>query len=235
MELTFGLAAAIGIGPAMIMMYAVLRKYTYPAVKNPFFSDPTFFMLFVIGLIAGTVLFSAYTYFWGSEVVNAILFAVLECLILLVVLNLKRFHRKSDTVFYGYGLGLGLGATMSMGMSYYLLQLAGSVDASGVVTLLVMAIAKTMVLGAAGLTVGEAVAKTRILEYTAQAVLVNMVFQLVLVPWFMYPGQSGAYLALVMSTAIAAFYFYKMAFVSLPKVVRDVLRQEGKKRDDIPK
>ena len=61
MQLTFGLAAAIGIGPAMIMMYAVLRKYTYPAVKNPFFSAPTFFMLFVIGLIAGTVLFSAYT------------------------------------------------------------------------------------------------------------------------------------------------------------------------------
>jgi hypothetical protein len=235
MELTFGLAAAIGIGPAMIMMYAVLRKYTYPAVKNPFFSDPTFFMLFVIGLIAGTVLFSAYTYFWGSEVVNAILFAVLECLILLVVLNLKRFHRKSDTVFYGYGLGLGLGATMSMGMSYYLLQLAGSVDASAVATLLVMAVAKIMVLGAAGLTVGEAVAKTRILEYTAQAVLVNMVFQLVLVPWFMYPGEFGAYMALAMSTFIAAVYFFKMAFVSLPNVVREVLRQEGKKRDDIPK
>ncbi len=235
MELTFGLAAAIGIGPAMIMMYAVLRKYTYPAVKNPFFSDPTFFMLFVVGLIAGTVLFSVYTRFWGSEIVNAILFAVLESLILLVVLNLRRFHRKSDTVFYGYGLGLGLGATMSMGMSYYLLQLAGSVDALAVATLLVMAISKTMLLGAAGLTVGEAVAKTRILEYTAQAVLVNMVFQLVLVPWFMYPGEIGAYLGLAMSTVIAAAYFYKTAFVSLPNVVREVLRQEGKKRDDIPK
>ncbi|MGE4577221.1 MAG: hypothetical protein AB7D42_01660, partial [Candidatus Methanomethylophilaceae archaeon] len=120
MELTFGLAAVIGVAPAMIMMYAVLRKYTYPAVKNPFFSDPTFFKLFVVGLIAGTVLFSVYTYFWGNVMINAIMFSLLECLILLVVLNLKRFHRKSDTVFYGYGLGLGLGATMSMGMTYYL-------------------------------------------------------------------------------------------------------------------
>lgn len=235
MELTFGLAAVIGIAPAMIMMYAVLRKYTYPAVKNPFFSDPTFFMLFVVGLIAGTVLFSAYTYFWGNVVINAIMFSLLECLILLVVLNLRKFHRKSDTVFYGYGLGLGLGATMSMGMTYYLLGLAGSIDAPGIVILVIMAVSKTMVLGAAGLTVGEAVAKTRIAEFTAQAVLVNMVFQLVLVPWFMYSGGFGAYLALAMSLVIAAAYFYKTAFVSLPNVVREVLRQEGKKRDDIPK
>ncbi|MEA4977109.1 MAG: hypothetical protein VB016_00930 [Methanomassiliicoccaceae archaeon] len=235
MELTFGLAAVIGIAPAMIMMYAVLRKYTYPAVKNPFFSDPTFFMLFVVGLIAGTVLFSVYTYFWGNVVINAIMFSLLECLILLVVLNLKKFHGKSDTVFYGYGLGLGLGATMSMGMTYYLLELAGSIDAPGIVILIIMAVSKTMVLGAAGLTVGEAVAKTRIAEFTAQAVLVNMVFQLVLVPWFMYSEGFGAYLALAMSLVIAAAYFYKTAFVSLPNVVREVLRQEGKKRDDIPR
>lgn len=231
MELTFGLAAVIGIAPAMIIMYAVLRKYTYPAVKDPFFSDPTFFMLFVVGLIAGTVLFSVYTRFMGNWILNAILFAVLESLIILVVINLKRFHGKSDTVFYGYGLGLGLGATMSMGMAYYLLQIAGTVDALAIVTLLVMAVSKTMVLGAVGLTIGEAVAKKRIMEFTAQAVLVNMVFQLVLVPWFMY----SAYLALLLGLVIAAVYFYKTAFVSLPRVVREVLRQEGKKRDDMPR
>lgn len=231
MELTFGLAAVIGIAPAMIIMYAVLRKYTYPAVKDPFFSDPTFFMLFVVGLIAGTVLFSVYTRFMGNWILNAILFAVLESLIILVVINLKRFHGKSDTVFYGYGLGLGLGATMSMGMAYYLLQIAGTVDALAIVTLLVMAVSKTMVLGAVGLTIGEAVAKKRIMEFTAQAVLVNMVFQLVLVPWFMY----STYLALLLGLVIAAVYFYKTAFVSLPRVVREVLRQEGKKRDDMPR
>ena len=53
MDLNFGLAALIGIAPAMILMYAVLRKYTYPAVEKPFFSDPYFFGLFVVGMIAG--------------------------------------------------------------------------------------------------------------------------------------------------------------------------------------
>lgn len=239
MDMTLGLAAVIGIAPAMILMYAVLRKYTYPAVEKPFFSDPSFFGLFVIGMISGTILFAVYTYFWGSVIINAILFAILECMIVLVILNLKRFHGKSDTVFYGYGIGLGFGATMSMGMIYFLMasvtSLGESVDASGYLILMVMAISKTLILSSVGLNIGEGVAKFRLMEFTAQAILVNMVYQLVMVPWFMYSGEWSGYLALLLGLVIALAYFYKSAFVDLPKVIRMVLRQEGKKRNDIPK
>ena len=239
MDMTLGLAAVIGIAPAMILMYIVLKKYTYPAVERPFFSDPSFFGLFVVGMISGTILFAVYTYFWGNVIMNAILFAVLESMILLVVLNLKRFHGKSDTIFYGYGLGLGFGATMSMGMTYYLMaqviNQGFSVDAPLYLILIVMAISKTMILGSVGLTIGEGVAKLRLMEFTTQAILVNMVYQLVMVPWFMYYGVTAGYLALVLGLVIAIAYFYKTAFVDLPNVIRMVLRQEGKKRNDIPK
>ncbi|HKM13334.1 MAG TPA: hypothetical protein VJY42_00185 [Candidatus Methanomethylophilaceae archaeon] len=239
MDLTFGLAAVIGIAPAMVLMYIVLKKYTYPAVEKPFFSDPSFFGLFVVGMISGTILFAVYTYFWGNVIINAILFAILECMIVLVVLNLKRFHGKSDTVFYGYGLGLGFGATMSMGMIYFLMAIVTSsgesVDASGYIILMIMAISKTLILSAVGLTIGEGIAKLRLMEFTMQAILVNMVYQLVMVPWFMYSGEWSGYLALGLGLVIALAYFYKTAFLDLPRVIRMVLRQEGKKRNDIPK
>ncbi|HKM09816.1 MAG TPA: hypothetical protein VJX93_04955 [Candidatus Methanomethylophilaceae archaeon] len=239
MELTLGFAAVIGIAPAMILMYAVLKRYTYPATDRPFFNDPTFFGLFVVGMIAGTIVFSVYTYFWGNTFTNAILFAVLEAMIILVVLNLRRFHGKSDTLFYGYGMGLGFGATMSMGMTYYLITIVtnagGTVGALDYLILIIMAISKTMMLSTVGLNIGEGVARLRLIEFTAQAIFFNMVYQLVMVPWFIYSEQLYGYLALVAGLVIAAIYFYKTTSKDIPKVIRDVLRQEGQKRNDIPK
>ena len=236
--MAYGLAALLGIAPAMILMYVVLKKYTYPAVERPFFSDPSFFGLFVVGMISGTILFAVYANLSINIFVKSISFAILECMILLVVLNLKRFHRKSDTVFYGYGLGLGFGATMSMGMIYFLMVNIISGDQLGALDYLIlitMGISKTLILSSIGLTIGEGVAKLRLMEFTAQAIFVNMVYQLVMVPWFMYPGEWAGYLALVLGLVIAIAYFYKTAFVDLPNVIRMVLRQEGKKRNDVPK
>lgn len=239
MDPGFGFAALIGIAPAMILMYAVLRKYTYPAVERPFFSDPYFFGLFVVGMISGTVLFAVYTYFWGNVVLNAILFGILEVMVLLVILNLRRFHGKSDTVFYGYGLGLGFGATASVGMIFFLTNAASSLDGAMTVTdyifLIVYTVSKTMIISSLGLTVGEGVARLRILEFTAQAIFMNMIFHLLLVPWFMNPEAYTGILGMAAALILASFYLYKTAFSDLPKVVRDVLRQEGIRRDDIPK
>ena len=46
--------AGIGIfAPALLMLYYTLKKYTYPAVEDPFFKDSTMFTLFAVGLIEG--------------------------------------------------------------------------------------------------------------------------------------------------------------------------------------
>ena len=112
MDITMGLAGAIALGAALVVMYVVLRRYTYPAVEQPFFSDPSLFFLFTIGLIEGTILFVAYTYVFpwytvsGLGLIVAILFGVVTELVKLVTLNLRRYSGKSDTVFYGFGLGV---------------------------------------------------------------------------------------------------------------------------------
>ncbi|MBO4797444.1 MAG: hypothetical protein J5494_01545, partial [Candidatus Methanomethylophilaceae archaeon] len=109
MDLVFGLAMILGIGPALALMYLVVREYTYPRVEQPFFSDPAFFGLFIVGLVIGSVLFLALTTFkFASNPIYMVLFAAVEMMAMLIVMNLKRFRGKSDSVFYGYALGLGM-------------------------------------------------------------------------------------------------------------------------------
>ena len=114
MDLAFGIAMVMGIGPALILMYLGVRNYTYPRVEQPFFSDPTFFMLLVVGMIAGSVLFFAMVALgFATNVVYMVIMAAIEAMAMVVVMNLKRFRGKSDSVFYGYALGLGISCGMS--------------------------------------------------------------------------------------------------------------------------
>ena len=106
MDMIFGLAMVLGIGPALILMYLGVRNYTYPRVEQPFFSDPRFFMLLVVGMIAGSVLFFALRVLgFTTNVVYMVLMAVIEVMAMVVVMNLKRFRGQSDSIFYGYALG----------------------------------------------------------------------------------------------------------------------------------
>ncbi|MCL2786848.1 MAG: hypothetical protein FWD81_06505, partial [Methanomassiliicoccaceae archaeon] len=80
------ISAVIGFGAVFALIYLVLRKYTYPAVEQPFFSDPTFFKLLTLGLVAGTGILVAYTFFQAawSMIIVAILFALLFELVKLI-------------------------------------------------------------------------------------------------------------------------------------------------------
>ena len=89
MDLQFGLAMVLGIGPALILMYVILRNYTYPRVEQPFFSDPAFFGLFMVGLVIGSVLFFALTAMrLGGGLIYMILLAIIEMMAMVVVMNL---------------------------------------------------------------------------------------------------------------------------------------------------
>ncbi|MDR2699010.1 MAG: hypothetical protein LBB30_04980 [Candidatus Methanoplasma sp.] len=248
MDLLLYAAGIMAFAPTLLLMYAVLRKYTYPAVEQPFFSDPVFFKLFVVGLIAGTFLFLAYTYLAGywANMIYMVLFAAIQCLAMVVVMNLKRFHGKSDSVFYGYGLGLGMGCTMAFGTIFYIetiylgMTLAGTeegeIGAAGLIWLFLIALSYVLMLSAIGTTVGEGIARRKPMEFAMQAVFVNAVFSLILVAAYSSTdNEIMFYACLVLALIVAAVYFYYIMYVKLSRVVRDVLRMEGKPRKDVPK
>ena len=238
MDTGLALAALIGLGSALVLMYAVLRNYTYPKIEEPFFSDPTLFKIFTVGLFEGTLLFVLYTYLWqlftvvGLGFVVAILFGAIIEFAKLVTLNLKRFSGISDTIFYGFGLGLGLGAAMAFGMIYYWLK--GELDVTSTIMVVMLAL-QYLFLGAAnGVVVGEGVARRKPMEFTLQAVLYSAAFHLIIIPFYMETDIIWIkYVALIAASALAVFIFYRAIYRRLPKVVDDVLKMNGKTRNDI--
>lgn len=238
MDTGLALAALIGLGSALVLMYAVLRNYTYPKIEEPFFSDPTLFKIFTVGLFEGTLLFVLYTYLWqlftvvGLGFVVAILFGAIIEFAKLVTLNLKRFSGISDTIFYGFGLGLGLGAAMAFGMIYYWLK--GELDVTSTIMVVMLAL-QYLFLGAAnGVVVGEGVARRKPMEFTLQAVLYSAAFHLIIIPFYMETDVIWIkYVALIAASALAVFIFYRAIYRRLPKVVDDVLKMNGKTRNDI--
>lgn len=238
MDTGLALAAVIGLGSALVLMYAVLRNYTYPKIEEPFFSDPTLFKLFTLGLFEGTLLLVLYTYLWqfftvtGLGLVVAILFGAIIEFAKLISLNLKRFSGISDTIFYGFGLGLGLGAAMAFGMVYYWLR--GDLDLTSGIMVVMLAL-QYLLLGAAnGIVVGEGVARRRPTEFTLQAVLYSAVFHLIIIPFYMADVALWVkYVALIAASALVVYIFYRAVYRRLPKVVDDVLKMNGRTRNDI--
>lgn len=238
MDTGLALAALIGLGSALVLMYAVLRNYTYPKIEEPFFSDPTLFKIFTVGLFEGTLLFVLYTYLWqlftvvGLGFVVAILFGAIIEFAKLVTLNLKRFSGISDTIFYGFGIGLGLGAAMAFGMIYYWLK--GELDVTSTIMVVMLALQYFLLGAANGVVVGEGVARRKPMEFTLQAVLYSAAFHLIIIPFYMETDVIWIkYVALIAASALAVFIFYRAIYRRLPKVVDDVLKMNGKTRNDI--
>lgn len=237
MDMIFGLAMVLGIGPALILMYLGVRNYTYPRVEQPFFSDPRFFMLLVVGMIAGSVLFFALRVLgFTTNVVYMVLMAVIEVMAMIVVMNLKRFRGQSDSIFYGYALGLGMSCGLSTGIVFVVASTIETIDAS-VAVIVLMSVSFSLMLGAVGTTVGEGIARHRVMEFALQAAIPAIIFNILLWVLFQNPEDYGVlyYVCLVVMVAVSAYMFYRTMYQRLPQIVREVLKMEGKKRDDIPK
>jgi hypothetical protein len=237
MDLMFGVSMVIGIAPALALMWIIMRKYTYPAVEQPFFSDATFFLLFFVGLIIGSVFFlMMITMQLASNIFYMVLLAALQVMAMVVVMNLKRFRGKSDSVFYGYGLGLGIACGMSMGIAYTMTSLFEDIGVDlSIVVLIIIAVTMCMTLGAAGATVGEGIARHRVMEFALQALLFVAAYQM-LFQVTLRSGNDGGFLfyaAMALMIVLSAGYFYYIMHLKLKGVIREVLKMEGKKRDDI--
>lgn len=240
MAYTMVLALAMAAVPALVMFYYVLRGYTYPAVEEPFFKDSTVITLLVVGLIEGFLIAAFYTTFDWTNPLYGVAFAFIQTVAVLLVLNLRRFHGKSDTVFYGYALGLGQGAGMSYGMISLFINAAGGIggmDGLSWAVAVMFLVMQLSLLSSIGANIGEGVARLRIGEFTMQAMLVNVAGMLL---WTFVSTLSADnnilwVLPAVLMLALGVYYFYRTVYNGLSGVVADVLRLEGRKRGDLPR
>lgn len=242
MDVLVGVSGLIALVVAMVLMYLVLRKYTFPAVENPFFSDPTLFTLMAIGLIEGTFLFFVFMSLVIPNIADpngflcAICFAAIIELAKLITMNLKRFAGKSDTIFYGFGLGIGIGAAMGVGIIFVTIKPLNELgmDLGSVIVTALMLLIFVFSNAATGLIIGEGVARYKAFEFTLKALILSAIANLLLVAAFNIPGTDTwifSVIILVADLAYIAFILYRGAFVSLPRIVDEVIRQEKRIND----
>lgn len=238
MDMIMGLAMLLGIAPALALMFIGVRNYTFPKVEQPFFSDPTFFMLFVVGLVEGAAIFAAMSVFRApSSIILMALVSVIQIMAMVVVLNLRRFRGKSDSIFYGFALGLGNSCGLATGFCWIMYAVTDSglaIDAS-VVSLVFISVSMALIVGSCGTTVGEGIARHRVMEFALQALLPMVAYNMLLAAALTNGNSTMFYAFLAMMLVLGAFYYYYVMCRRLPGMVREVLRMEGKKRSDVPK
>jgi hypothetical protein len=221
-------AAILALAPTLVLMYVLLRKYTYPYAERPYFSDPTFFLLFAIGLVAGVIMFLVYSYVMGN-IFAIILYSLIQVLVVIAVMNLKRYRGKSDSVFYGLGFGLGAGGSTATGFIYYISSsadlLGGNVDIAGWVFLFALGLAMIFQYSAVGTTAGEGIARHAPGQYGIQAMIYNVVFWIVFTIMLMNSNSIVMYVMAAAVLAISVFYLRYAYYREIGPIADEVDRQ----------
>lgn len=216
------MAAALGVGPALVLMFYTLRDYTYPQVERPFFDDRKLFLMLAVGMVIGVVVYVLQSYFDLGFILFALLFAVLEELIKLVILNMPRFSRKLDTSFYGFALGLGIGSTMAFGAVFYTMQ-QSDMDLLAWITVLVLAVQMVLLHASTGALIGTGSARGEMWGYFAQAGLVHIGFNLLMAIPLNFDNIIAAWAGVILATLLVAYYYLQVHRHLLPSVVKDAL------------
>ncbi|MDD1772821.1 MAG: hypothetical protein LUQ09_07865 [Methanomassiliicoccales archaeon] len=224
------LAAALGVGPALALMFYTLRDYTYPKIERPFFDDRKLFLMLAIGMVIGVIAYVVQSYFNLGYLLFALLFAVLEELIKLVVLNMPRFNRKLDTAFYGYAFGVGIGSTMAFGTVFYTISQYDSMGALEWAATIILALQMVLLHSSMGALIGTGAARGEVWGYFAQAALVHIGFNLLMAVPLNVDNIYISWVGVILASLLVVYYYLQVHRYVLPAIIKDALaRMKGAK------
>ncbi len=235
-------SAVAGFAPALALMFFTLKDYTYPAVQKPFFDDRKLFSFFALGIVLGMVLFAFES--WGQTVssdetlVLLILgFAAMECLMKLIILNFPRFQRKIDTAFYGLAMGLGISSTFTFATIYASAASLETVTAVEMIAFSLLGVQLVLLHGATTTFIGIGVARGEVNPYLAEAMLIHIAYNLLMVPFFMFEVFEPPlnFVGLIAASAVVVYAYVKVYRLSLPVLVQDSLKGYTKKATKVKK
>ncbi len=236
----FYAAGAVGIGPALLLMFYTLRRYEYPSVENALFRSDRLFLSFAIGLVIGVITAVVFNAFLVNTTVAALLallaVAVFEESFKLAYLNYKLFRGKFDTVFYGPGLSFGIAATFSMAFAFQVFTQPNvplGALAVNVTILILLSLGLNALHFYTGAVQGAGAGQGTPWRSYFQAMGARAVFALLLAP-FLAPFQirnSAVLVAFLLVAVGFALYLFWNAYSrvipnSLPSKVRRRLRRQ---------
>ncbi len=223
LQITAGIA---GFGPAMGLLYYTVKDYTFPKVEKPFFDDRKLFAFFALGIVLGMVLFFVEEYGSGASspetvVAVVLVFAILEELMKLIILNFPRFQKKVDTAFYGLSMGLGIAATFAFSSVYVSLLGLESPTAVDMVVFSLIGVQLVLLHGATTAMIGIGVARGEARGYFTQALLLHISYGLLMIPYFTSTADVLRIAGAVAASAAVVYGYYRVHTLSFPVLIRD--------------
>jgi len=159
----------LGIIPAFVLLYISLKGY------DELYKEKHLYLTFIIGCILGVVsvlIETAVAAGIGLFFV-VLLFPILEQVLKTMVLNIRRFQTKKETVIYGLSLGLGFGSIFT---PFSLINTESRIESPITSILIVWIVIGSfgiiLLHGATGALVGYAVYTRKMTRYISSAVLV---------------------------------------------------------------
>ena len=230
----FAIAFVVGIGPAILVMWASLRRFAYPLAPKSLFDDRRVFFAFAVGLGFGAIS-SSLTYTISTSglglIVPLIAAALFEESFKLAYLSLKNYRGRFDTTFYGVGLGVGSAAALSMASVFNAnptLLLSSALPAF-ITALLLFSISMTIILASTGALIGFGSSQSKVLGYFVRAFLVRFSHLAILLFFFLGDdivlSLSSLAASLVFAGVVYAYVYREVLPETLPKELRRELRR----------
>ena len=167
--------AFLGIIPALIVIYISLKGY------EEYFEERKIFIMFMVGIIAGFIAAIIETLTLGIGILFVILFPFLEQLLKTMILNLRRFYMKPDTIIYGLCLGLGFGSIFTAFSIIYQQfiradNVTTGIDLYSISLVLIGSFGIILLHGATGMLIGYGISKGKLLRCFSYTIILQIPF-----------------------------------------------------------
>ncbi|MEM3444356.1 MAG: hypothetical protein QXJ27_03585 [Thermoplasmata archaeon] len=234
----FSVASIIGIIPAIILLYNLLKKYERPYVEFALFDFSRVGLAFIVGLFAGVCVAIARYLFYDvvttSEILEVVLlmllfFPVFEELLKLIILNTKFFHRKFDTVFYGISLGTSIGLMAFVSLALIMLRTTNFESNPHLFGVLLLVAMDFIFINAfTGSVIAYGVQANKIWSHLFRAVLFSAINNFLLFPFYRaLPGLMYPFLFFGFLYTIFTLYLVERKVIpsAIPEKVKKEIRE----------
>jgi len=143
----------VGIIPALILLYYSLKDWQGK------FQEKTLFIMLIIGFFTGSFMILLELGLFYNTIAFITIFPFLGQIIKTMILNLRRFQTKKETVIYGLALGLGFGSLYPAA----LIILFNDISNQSILLILLSSLGIILLHGATGAMIGYGIYQRNLL------------------------------------------------------------------------
>ena len=222
------ISGAIGLAPALALLFFALRDYTFPAVEKPYFDDRKVFIFLAFGMIAGSIFFLMEAAFGTANILYVLLVVIVEEMLKFIIFNSRKYSGHIDTTFYAFSFGIGAASIITVGNTYLALTSAvakASLTAAGILLLVIYAFMIAFMWGSTSAIIGLGAAKREPVHYTVLAIMIHLFYSIVLVPFYMNI-EPWSYLSFAVVAVFMLYVFWQTYSYIIPSTIPPEARPE---------